>query len=102
MRNEQGKMEKALFHIQSHYEETKRNTLQQKSQLHEIQTDTTLKIDETKNIFKRPTEEYLRTIEKLQDQICKIEAYACFEDGKLKLVIIRKILYCLYCTCIKF
>lgn len=86
-------MEKSLFDIKSHYEETKRNTYQQKSRLHDIQSETTLKINETQNIFKRPTEEYLRTIDKLQNQICKIEAYACFEDGKIKLVNIKIIIH---------
>lgn len=98
-------MENNLFDIQSRYEETRRNTCQQKSRLHDIQTETTLKINETRNIFKKPTEEYLHTINKLQNKICKIEAYACFEDGKMKLVNIRMImhtyvLYLLYNICL--
>lgn len=52
----------------------------------EIKAETTLKIEEIRFTLRGSTEEYLHIIDKLQNQVSKIEAYSCFEDEKLKLV----------------
>lgn len=79
-------MEKVLANINQCYELTKQKTKEQNSRLNEIKIKTELKINELQNIFKRPIEEYLCTIDQLKNKIAKIEAYSCFEDKKQKLV----------------
>lgn len=80
------KMEKLLANIENCCKVTKQKTKDQTSRLSEIKIKTEMKINELRNIFKGPTEKYLCTIDKLQYEISKIEAYSCFEDGKQKLV----------------
>lgn len=75
-----------LYGIQKRCIETKRNTDEQKHRLDNLQNETACKIKEIRDILREPTEEYLRIMDKLQNQISKIEAHACFEDGKTKLV----------------
>lgn len=79
-------MENILEDLQRRFEETKRKKDQQMSQLELIKTEMISKINEVRNILKGPADEYLRTLNQLQNRISKIEAYSCFEDGKLKLV----------------
>jgi len=68
-------------------DEIKTYKFQQKSVLDKIKSETKLKIDHLRRVLKAPAEEYLNTISKLQNQISKIEAYSCFENEQLKLVI---------------
>lgn len=68
-------------------DEIKTYKYQQKSVLGKIQSETKLKINELRRVLKAPAEEYLNTINKLQNQISKIEAYSCFENEQLKHVI---------------
>lgn len=79
-------MEKVLANIEICCKVTKQKTKDQTSRLSEIKIKTEIKINELRNIFKKPTEKYLCTIDKLQNEIAKIEANSCFEDGKQKLV----------------
>lgn len=79
-------MENVLADIQRRYSDIKLNIDKLKCRPLEIKNETISKIEEIRKILKGPTEEYLATIEKLQNQISKIEAYSCFEDGKFKLV----------------
>ncbi|KAL5237034.1 hypothetical protein ACI65C_004444 [Semiaphis heraclei] len=65
-------------------DEIKTYKYQQKSVLGKIQSETKLKINELRRVLKAPAEEYLNTINKLQNQISKIEAYSCFENEQLK------------------
>lgn len=85
-RNERRDKENKLSAIQSQSEKLKNIICQQKARIDEIKTETTLKIKEIQIILKGSTGEYLHTIDKLQNQVSKVEAYSCFEDGKLKLV----------------
>lgn len=79
-------MEKVFGDIQKRREETKRNIDDKKHRLDNIINEANSKINEIQDILKKPTEEYLRTMDKIQIQISKIEAHACFEEGKIKLV----------------
>lgn len=79
-------MEKNLNEIQHRYEETKRSKNEQKFQLNKIKTEIASKIKKIIDVIMEPTNEYLHTIDELQNQISKIEAHCCFENGKLKLV----------------
>lgn len=79
-------MEVILGDIQKRCDETKRKTNEQKHRLDNLHNETLCKIKEIRDILRGPTQQYLRTMDKLENQISKIEAYACFEDGKTKLV----------------
>jgi len=67
-------------------DETKTYKYQQKSVLSQIKSETKLKLNDLRRILKAPVDEYLNTINKLQNQISKIEAYSCFENDQLNLV----------------
>lgn len=67
-------------------DETKTYKYQQKSVLSQIKSETKLKLNDLRRILKAPAQEYLNTIDKLQNQISKIEAYSCFENDQLNLV----------------
>ncbi|XP_015372765.1 PREDICTED: golgin IMH1-like [Diuraphis noxia] len=64
-------------------DEIKTYKYQQKSVLDKIKSETKLKINDLRRVLKAPAEEYLNTINKLQNQISKIEAYSCFENEQL-------------------
>ncbi|XP_022170353.1 uncharacterized protein LOC111033754 isoform X2 [Myzus persicae] len=80
----QKKLEKILAEKLRCCDEIKTYKYQQKSVLGNIKSETKLKINELRRILKAPAEEYLNTINKLQNQISKIEAYSCFENDQLK------------------
>ncbi|XP_025194269.1 putative leucine-rich repeat-containing protein DDB_G0290503 [Melanaphis sacchari] len=67
-------------------DEIKTYKYQQKSMLTKIKSETKLKISDLRRILKAPAEEYFNTIDKLQNQISKIEAYSCFENDQLNLM----------------
>lgn len=79
-------MKKASDDIQSSYAETKLNINQQKSRLDEIISETALKINKTRVFLNGLTEEYLITIDKLQNEVSKLEAASCFENDTLTIV----------------
>lgn len=85
-RIEQSKLEKNLAETLRCCDEIKTRKYQQKSVLGNIHTKTKLKINDLHRALKAQTDEYLNTIDKLQNQISKIEAYSCFEKEKMKLV----------------
>jgi len=91
-RKEQLRMENILEDLQRRFEEAKRKKDQQMSQLEPIKSDMISKINAVRDILKGPADEYLRTLNQLQNRISKIEAYSCFEDGKLKLVTMHCVL----------
>lgn len=89
------KLEKILEEKLRCCDEIKTYKYQQKSVLGKIKSETKLKINDLRRILKAPAEEYLNTINKLQNQISQIEAYSCFENDQLKLVnIISCIIVC--------
>ncbi|KAF0766982.1 coiled-coil domain-containing protein 83-like [Aphis craccivora] len=79
-------MEKILAEKLRCCDETKTYKYQQKSVLSQIKSETKLKLNDLRRILKAPAEEYLNTIDKLQNQISKIEAYSCFENDQLNLM----------------
>ncbi|XP_060847536.1 interaptin-like isoform X2 [Rhopalosiphum padi] len=79
----QVKLEKILAEKLRCCDETKTYKYQQKSVLSKIKSETKLKLNDLRRILKAPAEEYLNTIDKLQNQISKIEAYSCFENDQL-------------------
>jgi len=85
-RIKQIKLEKTLADNLRCCDETKTYKYQQKSALDKIKSETKLKINDLRRNLKAPAEAYLNTIDKLQNQISKIEAYSCFENDQLKLV----------------
>jgi len=82
-RIKQVKLEKILAEKLRCCDETKTYKYQQKSVLSKIKSETKLKLNDLRRILKAPAEEYLNTIDKLQNQISKIEAYSCFENDQL-------------------
>lgn len=96
-RKEHQRMERVLSDLQRQHDETKRKKEQQLSQLETIKADTNAEIIEIRSVLKGPADEYLRTLNQLQNRISKIQAYSCFEDGKLKHVTIHPILSLSYC-----
>ncbi|CAI6357113.1 unnamed protein product [Macrosiphum euphorbiae] len=82
----QMKLEKILEEKLRCCDEIKTYKYQQKSVLGKIKSETKLKINDLRRILKAPAEEYLNTINKLQNQISQIEAYSCFENDQLKLM----------------
>jgi len=77
-------MEKDFANLQRRLEETIKKKNQQITRLDEIKIDMLSKISEERDLLTGPADEYLRIIDRLQNQISKIEAFSCFENGKLK------------------
>uniref|UniRef100_A0A2S2RAA9 Uncharacterized protein n=1 Tax=Sipha flava TaxID=143950 RepID=A0A2S2RAA9_9HEMI len=86
LKSELEKLEKVSADIQYTYDETSRIANEHKSRLDKINTETDLKINKTRVFLNGLTEEYLDTLDKLQNEVSKIEAESCFEDEQLSLV----------------
>lgn len=79
-----------LFDLQNRFDETSQKKNLQTKQLDQIKTDINLEINNYRDALKGPVDEYLCTLDRLQNQTSKLEAFSCFEDGKLDLVIITQ------------
>lgn len=103
-RIKQMKLEKILEEKLRCCDEIKTYKYQQKSVLGKIKSETKLKINDLRRILKAPAEEYLNTINKLQNQISQMEAYSCFENDQLKHVntITRIIVWNKFSICIVY
>lgn len=80
-------MKKIFSDLMQRHNEIQLKINQQKSQLDDLKAKTSLKLKNNWRILNELTEENLRTTDKLQNEVSKIEAYSCSEEGKLKLVI---------------